>query len=41
MQTEIIISFIGYMLVMLAIGFYFYFKTNDLSDYVLGGRGLP
>ncbi len=40
MQAEIIISFIGYMLVMLAIGFYFYFKTNDLSDYVLGGRGL-
>lgn len=40
MQMEIIISFIGYMLVMLAIGFYFYFKTNDLSDYVLGGRGL-
>ena len=40
MQPEIIISFIGYMLVMLAIGFYFYFQTNDLSDYVLGGRGL-
>ena len=40
MQPEIIISFIGYMLVMLAIGFYFYFKTDDLSDYVLGGRGL-
>ncbi|MBT8348132.1 MAG: sodium/proline symporter PutP [Sulfurovum sp.] len=40
MQMEIIISFIGYMLVMLAIGFYFYFQTNDLSDYVLGGRGL-
>ncbi|MEA2046914.1 MAG: sodium/proline symporter PutP [Campylobacterota bacterium] len=40
MQPEIIISFVGYMLVMLAIGFYFYFKTNDLSDYVLGGRGL-
>ena len=40
MQTEILISFIIYMLVMLAIGFYFYFKTSDLSDYVLGGRGL-
>ena len=40
MQTEILISFIGYMIVMLAIGFYFYFKTSDLSDYVLGGRGL-
>ncbi len=40
MQIEILISFIGYMIVMLAIGFYFYFKTSDLSDYVLGGRGL-
>lgn len=25
---------------MVAIGLYFYFKTKDLSDYVLGGRGL-
>jgi len=25
---------------MLAIGIYFYFKTEDLNDYVLGGRGL-
>ncbi len=40
MQMELLISFLGYMLVMLAIGFYFYFKTGDLSDYVLGGRGL-
>jgi len=40
MQIELLISFLGYMLVMLAIGFYFYFKTSDLSDYVLGGRGL-
>jgi len=40
MQIELLVSFIGYMLVMLAIGFYFYFKTDDLSDYVLGGRGL-
>jgi sodium/proline symporter len=28
------------MVLMLAIGAYFYFKTNDLNDYVLGGRGL-
>jgi sodium/proline symporter len=25
---------------MLGIGVYFYFQTDDLSDYVLGGRGL-
>jgi len=40
MQTPILISFFAYMVVMVAIGFYFYFKTDDLSDYVLGGRGL-
>ena len=40
METPVIISFIVYMLAMIAIGVYFYFKTNDLSDYVLGGRGL-
>jgi len=28
------------MLIMLGIGLYFYFKTDDLSDYILGGRGL-
>lgn len=40
MQIEILISFISYIVVMLVIGLYFYFKTDDLSDYVLGGRGL-
>lgn len=40
MDTPVLISFISYMLVMLGIGFYFYFKTEDLSDYVLGGRSL-
>lgn len=40
MELPLITSFTLYMLVMLAIGFYFYFKTDDLSDYVLGGRGL-
>ncbi len=28
------------MLVMVAIGLYFYFRNENLSDYVLGGRGL-
>ncbi|MCW8894531.1 sodium/proline symporter PutP [Sulfurimonas sp.] len=40
MQTPVIISFLIYMLGMIAIGLYFYFKTDNLSDYVLGGRGL-
>ncbi len=40
MELPVIISFCIYMLFMIAIGVYFYFKTEDLSDYVLGGRGL-
>ncbi|QHG90381.1 sodium/proline symporter PutP [Sulfurimonas sp. CVO] len=40
METPVIISFIAYMLIMVGIGFYFYFKTDDLSDFVLGGRNL-
>ena len=40
MELPLISSFLLYMLVMLGIGIYFYFKTDDLSDYVLGGRGL-
>jgi sodium/proline symporter len=40
MEIEVLISFSLYMAFMVGIGFYFYFKTDDLSDYVLGGRGL-
>ena len=40
METPVIISFVAYMSVMIGIGFYFYFKTDDLSDFVLGGRSL-
>lgn len=40
MQTPVLISFSLYIFGMVAIGVYFYFKTDDLSDYVLGGRGL-
>jgi len=40
METPVLISFSLYMTLMVAIGIYFYFKTDDLSDYVLGGRGL-
>ena len=34
------VAFGIYLLVMLSIGLYFYFKTKNLSDYVLGGRSL-
>ena len=41
MNTSVIVSFAIYLLAMLAIGIYFYRKTNNISDYVLGGRNLP
>jgi len=34
------ISFAIYLIFMMAIGWYFYNRTKNLSDYVLGGRGL-
>ncbi|EDZ63470.1 sodium/proline symporter [Sulfurimonas gotlandica GD1] len=40
MEIPVLVSFVGYMLVMVGIGLYFFFKTSDLSDYILGGRGL-
>ena len=39
-ELPALISFLIYMLGMIGIGVYFYFKTDNLSDYVLGGRGL-
>ncbi|MDX8398243.1 MAG: sodium/proline symporter PutP [Mariprofundaceae bacterium] len=40
MEIPVLTSFSLYLLVMVGIGIYFYFKTDNLSDYVLGGRGL-
>jgi len=39
-QIGIIVAFGLYLLLMLGIGVYFANKSNDLADYVLGGRGL-
>ena len=39
-NPNILISFLLYLVFMLLIGLYFYFRTKNLSDYVLGGRGL-
>jgi len=39
-QIGIIAAFALYLLVMLGIGVYFSNKSEDLSDYVLGGRGI-
>ena len=37
---SLIISFAFYLVFMLLIGWYFYKRTQNLSDYILGGRGL-
>lgn len=40
LDWQLIISFALYLSFMLLIGVYFYRRTKNLSDYVLGGRGL-
>ena len=40
MNIPIIVSFALYILGMIAIGIYFYQKTKNISDYILGSRGL-
>lgn len=40
MNIPVIVSFCIYILMMLGIGIYFYSRTKNISDYVLGGRGL-
>lgn len=40
MNTQILIPFILYLLFMIAIGLFFYSRTKNISDYILGGRSL-
>ena len=40
MNLPVITSFVFYLVCMLAIGIFFYLRTKDLNDYVLGGRQL-
>ena len=39
-DSMIVVTFILYLGLMLGIGWFFYFRTRNLSDYVLGGRNL-
>ena len=39
-QITVIIPFVLYIAFMTAIGFYFYRRTKNISDYILGGRNL-
>ncbi|GGB49901.1 sodium/proline symporter PutP [Virgibacillus dakarensis] len=40
MEIETLVTFIVYLIGMLVIGLIMYFRTNNLADYVLGGRSL-
>lgn len=40
MPVPTLLTFAAYLVLMLALGYYAYRVTNDLSDYVLGGRSL-
>lgn len=39
-NPTVVITFGLYLVFMLVIGWFFYSRTNNLSDYILGGRGL-
>jgi len=40
LNTATLITFLVYLIGMLAIGIVMYRRTTDLSDFVLGGRSL-
>lgn len=39
-QTPILITFIGYLALMIGIGYWAYRKTDTVDDYILGGRKM-
>ncbi len=36
----VVVTFIGYLILMLLIGWWAYRRTHNLADYILGGRRL-
>ncbi len=40
MAAPILITFIVYFILLLAIGLYFWKKSSNIEDYLLGGRGM-
>jgi sodium/proline symporter len=40
MSVPTLITFIAYFIVLLGIGFFFYRKSANIEDYLLGGRGM-
>ncbi|MCK8827589.1 sodium/proline symporter PutP [Natroniella acetigena] len=39
-QTEALMTFVIYFLLLMGLGVYFYRQTTDLEDYLIGGRGM-
>ncbi len=40
MLTPTLLTFIAYFIALLGIGFYFYRRSADIEDYLLGGRAM-
>ncbi len=40
MSVPTLVTFIAYFIVLLGIGFYFYRRSANIEDYLLGGRGM-
>jgi sodium/proline symporter len=40
MAEPILITFIAYFLILLAVGLYFYRRNENIEDFLLGGRGM-
>jgi len=40
MTTPTLVTFVAYFVLLLGIGVYFYFKSSNIEDYLLGGRGM-
>jgi len=40
MSIPTLITFIAYFIVLLGIGFFFYRRSANIEDYLLGGRGM-
>ena len=39
-ELPILITFIGYLALMMGIGLWAYKATDSVDDYILGGRGM-
>ncbi len=40
MNVEVLIAFIVYFALVIGVGFYFYKRSSNMADYILGGRSM-